>query len=157
MKINWKTLFICLLIPLAVGAIAGFFTKDAMDTYNTIQKPSINPPSSIFPVVWSILYILMGISSYLVVTSDATYQQKEAALRIYALQLGVNFLWPFLFFNMSAYFLAFLWLVILWFLILAMILSFSSISKLAAVLQLPYLLWVSFAGYLNYMIYQLNK
>lgn len=157
MKIKWKVLIINLLIPLVVGGVAGILTRGGMETYNNINKPPITPPSILFPIVWTILYILMGISSYLIATSNATQKQKEEALRIYALQLGVNFLWSFIFFNMGAYLLAFVWLVILWALIFAMILSFYPISKTAALLQIPYLLWVTFAGYLNWMIYQLNK
>ncbi len=157
MKIKWKALLINLLIPLAVGGISAFLSAGNMELYNTIEKPSITPPASIFPVVWTILYILMGISSYLIFSSDASLTEKEEALRIYSLQLGVNFLWSFIFFNMGNYLLAFVWLVILWLLIIAMILAYYPISKKAALLQIPYLLWVTFAGYLNWMIYIMNK
>lgn len=157
MKIKWKALIINLLIPLAVGLLSGYLSREGMDNYNNIIKPPWTPPALVFPIVWTILYILMGISSYLIFASNATQSQKEEALRIYVLQLGVNFLWSFIFFNMGSYLLAFVWLVLLWGLILAMIMSFYSISKLAAILQIPYLIWVTIAGVLNWMIYQLNK
>ncbi len=157
MKIRWKALAINIIVPLAVGAISGLLTREGMQNFSNIIKPAITPPSYVIPIIWTVLYILMGISTYLIYASDASLLQKEEALRIYALQLGVNFLWSFIFFNMSAYLLAFVWLVLLWGLIIAMILAYYPISKCAALLQIPYLLWVTFAGYLTFMIYQLNK
>ncbi|MCI5640432.1 MAG: tryptophan-rich sensory protein, partial [Lachnospiraceae bacterium] len=110
----------------------------------------------LFPVVWTILYILMGISSYLITHSDSQVD-KTNALTLYTLQLGANFLWSILFFGMGWYFFSFLWLCLLWVLILATILSFQKISPRAAWLLVPYLLWVTFAGYLNLGIALLNK
>lgn len=153
MNIQWKKLTVCIAIPLAVGGISAFFTRDSMNMFEMLNKPALSPPGWLFPIVWTILYILMGIASYLVVTSQ---KPNRGALTVYAVQLAFNFIWPFLFFNMEMYLPAFAWIVILWLLILATTLLFGRISKLAGYLFVPYLLWVAFAGYLNFAIYLLN-
>ena len=117
------------------------------------NKPPLSPPGWLFPVVWTILYILMGIASYLVLTSG---KPNQTALTIYGVQLFFNFFWSILFFNMQSYLFAFIWLVILWLLIFATSILFHQISKLSGYLILPYLLWVTFAGYWNFSIYLLN-
>ncbi|MDP4120720.1 MAG: TspO/MBR family protein [Bacillota bacterium] len=157
MKIKWKSLVISLIIPLIVGGISGFLSSGSMEKFNNLNKPALSPPSLIFPIVWTALYLLMGISAYLIFTSSAPQKQKTIALKIYALQLAVNFLWSIIFFNFSAYLFAFIWLILLWVLILIMIKLFYQISKPAALLQLPYFLWVTFAGWLNLMVYLLNR
>ena len=154
MKKNFKSLIIALLIPLAVGAIAGFSTMDAMEKYSQFVQPPLSPPPILFPIVWTILYILMGIGSYLVYESDC--ENKESALLVYAVQLAVNFVWPFLFFELNAFLISFLWLLLLWGLVIVTIVRFSSCNKLAGYLQIPYLLWLTFAGYLNFGVYLLN-
>lgn len=154
-QIKWKPLIICLLIPLAVGGLSALLTMGSMEIYGGLKQPPLSPPGFLFPIVWSILFILMGISSYLVYVSDN--KNKTKALIIYAVQLVFNFFWTIIFFNMQSYLFAFIWLVILWILIIAMIVSFWKISKPAALLQIPYLLWVTFAGYLNLGVYLLNK
>ena len=156
MKINRKTLFICIAIPLIAGGVAGFISKNSMSAFAALNKPPLSPPGWLFPVVWTILYLLMGIASYLILTSDAPQKDIGNALKLYGLQLFFNFLWPFLFFQLELYFFAFIWLVALWLLILATIISFSRISKPTAYLMVPYLLWVTFAGYLNLGIAILN-
>ena len=109
-------------------------------------------------MVWTILYALLGISSYLVWTAtDASQGEKQRALRTYAIQLVVNFLWSFLFFGLEWYLAAFFWLLLLWYLILTMIRQFAAISPLAAKLNIPYRIWVTFAGYLNLGIWWLNR
>jgi len=118
------------------------------------NKPAFNPPAFLFPIVWTILYILMGISSYIIYSSDN--QNKGKALTIYAIQLFFNFFWSIIFFGSSQYLLAFVWLVILIILIIVMIYKFYTIEPMAAYLQIPYLLWCLFAAYLNFMIYRLN-
>ena len=152
---NKKALIVSILIPLGVGALSGFLARNSMDVYEKLVQPPLSPPSWVFPVVWTILYILMGISAYLVYTTDSLY--RKSSLKIYAAQLVVNFFWSILFFNLEMYLFAFLWLLLLLVLILFMIFSFSRVSKTAAYLQIPYLLWVMFAGYLNLGIYLLNK
>lgn len=156
MKNNWKALIVSILIPLGVGALAAFLTGGNMEIFDTIQKPPLSPPGWLFPVVWTILYTLMGVSSYLVYTSNAPKEKIRGALTLYGLQLAVNFFWSIIFFNLRAYLFAFYWLVLLWVLIILTIISFWKISKPAAILLIPYILWVTFAGYLNYAIYLLN-
>lgn len=154
-QIKWKPLIISLLIPLAVGGLSALLTMQSMEIYGNLNQPPLSPPGFLFPIVWAVLFILMGISSYLIYVSDN--QNKKRALTIYAVQLFFNFVWSLIFFNMQAYLFAFIWLVILWLLIIAMIVSFWKISKPAALLQIPYLLWVTFAGYLNLEIFLLNR
>ena len=149
------SLFIlCILIPLAVGGLSAYLTRDAMN-YNQIVKPDFAPPSIVFPIVWTILYVLMGISSYIIVTTDN--DRKQSALNWYAIQLLFNFVWSIIFFNLQNYLFAFLWLMGLIVCICIMIVKFYKISPMAAYLQIPYLLWCVFAAYLNFSIYLLNK
>lgn len=153
MKIKIKSgLITAILIPLAVGVLSSLFSGTM--AYSTFNKPSFSPPAYIFPIVWTILYILMGISSYLIYSSNDTGKQK--ALITYVLQLVFNFFWSIFFFGFSQYLFAFLWLIALILLIIIMIYQFYKISPLAAYLQIPYLLWCLFAAYLNYCIYMLN-
>lgn len=148
---NWKKLIICILIPIGVGFLCSIFID--MNSFDALEKP-FDIPKIIFPIVWSILYLLMGISSYLVLMSKNIF--KDEALLVYGVQLIVNLIWPFIFFNMGAFLFAFIWLILLIFLVIVMIIKFYSVDKRAAYLQIPYLLWLFFAGYLNFMIYYLN-
>lgn len=157
MRINVKKLLICIAIPLLVGIVSGLISRSGMETFNQITKPPLSPPAILFPIVWSILYTLMGIASYLIAVSDADKTLKDNALTSYGLQLIVNFFWSIFFFNFGWYLFSFLWLVLLWVLILNCIFLFYEINKTAAYLMIPYLLWVTFAGYLNLAIYFLNK
>lgn len=154
MKIQWKRLLVYLAIPLGVGALAGILTKDSMMQFSLLNKPPLSPPGWLFPVVWTILFLLMGFASYLVSRTDSA--QKRPALILYAIQLTVNFFWSIFFFNFEWYLFSFFWLVLLWVLILLTIRTFRRISPTAAILLIPYLLWVTFAGYLNLAIYFLN-
>ena len=154
MKKQWKTLILCIVLPLAVGGLSALLTRNSMQTFDLIEKPRLAPPGWLFPVAWTILYILMGIASYLVIASG---KPNRAALITYGLQLIFNFFWSIIFFNLNLYLFAFIWLVILWFLILITIIQFYQISELAGYLMIPYLLWVTFAGYLNLSIYLLNQ
>ena len=136
-----------------MGGASAFFTRDGMQTFQTLNKPALAPPGWLFPVVWTLLYALMGIASYLVLTSD---KANRFALTIYAVQLIFNFFWSIIFFNLERYLFAFVWLVLLWILIFITTVLFYRISKPAGYLMIPYLLWVTFAGYLNLFIYLLN-
>lgn len=156
MKKNVKLLILCIGIPLAIGALSGWITKDSMETFGSLQKPPLSPPGVLFPIVWSILYVLMGISSYLIQTSDSNKEKRINALVIYGLQLAVNFFWSIWFFSFQWYLFSFIWLVLLWVLIYQTMQAFYEISRKAAYLFIPYLLWVTFAGYLNLGIYLLN-
>lgn len=156
MKLDKRLLAVCIAIPLLVGAVASLLTGGGMEVFATVEKPPLSPPGWLFPVVWTILYTLMGISSYLILTSDADESAKEGAIRVYGLQLLVNFLWPTFFFNFRWYGFSFFWLLLLWFLVVVMILRFWKINKLAAYMNIPYLIWLTFAAYLNWGIWRLN-
>ena len=155
-KSKIKTYAISIAISLITGGLSALFTNMGMDSYRAAEKPALTPAEIVFPIVWTILFILMGISAARVWLSPDS-KQKAQGLRVYCLQLVFNFIWSILFFNLQAYGFAFIWLIILWVLILLMIISFSRSDKLAAYLQIPYLLWVTFAAYLNFMVWMLNK
>ena len=157
MKINKPLLILCIAIPLLVGVVSALLSGGGMEVFASVNKPPLAPPAWLFPVAWTILYTLMGISSYLVLTSEASAEAIQEAMNIYTLQLLVNFLWPTFFFNFKWYLFAFFWLVLLWLLVLLMIWKFKDISKLAALLNIPYLIWLTFAGYLNFSIWLLNR
>ena len=146
-------LIISILIPLAVGSLSSLLSR-SMTTYSSISKPDFTPPSYVFPIVWTILYVLMGISSYIIYDSDNP--AKGRALKIYMLQLFFNFCWSIIFFRFNLYLFALIWLVVLIALICLMIKEFYKISPLAAYLQIPYLLWCVFAALLNFFIYKMN-
>lgn len=153
MKIQWKKPVLCIAIPLAVGGLSALLTRDGMQAFQMLNKPALSPPGWLFPVVWTILYVLMGIASYLVLTSGRPHR---SALTVYGIQLVFNFFWSIIFFNLEAYLFSFIWLVVLWLLILMTMLRFFRISRPAGYMLLPYLLWVTFAGYLNLYIYLFN-
>ena len=155
LQINWKKLIISLLIPLAVGGLAAFLTRSDMEVYATLNQPPLSPPGWLFPVVWGILFILMGISAAIIYLSESP--QRTRALKVYTLQLIVNFFWSILFFNLEARLFAFFWLLLLLSLVLLMFVLFKRISPTAAYLQIPYILWLLFAAYLNGAIYLLNR
>ncbi len=156
MKINLKTLLVCVAIPLLVGLVSGLLSRGGMEQFAVLNKPPLSPPGILFPIVWTILYTLMGVASYLVFASEKNNQDVKDALTVYAAQLIVNFFWSLIFFNLEWYLFAFFWLILLWVLIFYTIRLFYPVSKTAAYLMIPYLLWVTFAGYLNLGIYLLN-
>ena len=134
-QIRWKPYLLFLLLTEAVGALAGFLTRRGVQNYHSVPKSALTPPDWVFPVVWAILSLLMAIG----------------------VQLAANFLWSLVFFNLQAFGFAFFWLIVLWVLILIMTLLFARVDRIAAWLQLPYLLWVIFAGYLNCLTWLLNR
>lgn len=152
-----KPYVISVLISIATGGLSAFFTRNNMDIYNEVSTPPLSPPSILFPIVWSILYILMGVSAAMIYNTKDTSDSKARALFVYAVSLFVNFCWSIFFFNMRLFLFSFLWLIILWILILKTILDYSKLNRVAAYLQIPYLLWVTFAGYLNFGIWFLNR
>ena len=156
MKINWKLLIVCVVIPLAAGFLSSLITRGGMEVFASIRKPPLSPPAGLFPVVWTILYTLMGISSYLVLTSGGSREDVQNALSVYAYQLLVNILWPVFFFNFQWFFFSLIWLVLLVLLVAAMIREFYRLSKSAAYLNIPYLVWLLFAGYLNFTIWWIS-
>ena len=151
------SLLVCLFIPLAIGGLSGFFTSSAINTwYVTLNKPSFNPPNYLFAPVWTTLFTLMGISLFMIWSSAKGYRRNNALL-IFTIQIILNFIWSFLFFNYESPGLALIEIAMLWTSILLMIKYFGRISRIAAALQVPYLLWVSFASILNTAIWYLNK
>ena len=155
MKIQWNKLLKSIAIPLAIGGVSALISMKAMESFADLNQPPLSPPAWLFPVVWSILYVLMGISAYIVSISDKPAREKTA-LTVYYVQLFFNFLWSILFFNLKAYLFAFIWLVILFVLIIVTAYLFYGINKKAGYLMIPYILWVCFAGYLNFAIFLLN-
>ena len=149
-------LILCILLPLLVGAISGIATASGVnDWFLTINKPSFNPPNYVFAPVWTMLYILMGISLFMVLQTSSS-KQKKYALTIFFVQLVLNFCWSFLFFKYHLIGVAFIDIILIWLSIICMIYFFYQINKGAAYLQVPYLLWVSFASILNGAIWYLN-
>jgi len=143
-----KKLAINILVPLLIGGIVGFIIMPFMD-YKSLEQPLLSPPSILFPIIWTILYILMGVSAYLI-------SKKDNIPLIYYVQLGVNALWSIIFFVFKLRLFAFIWIILLIILVVKMIFAFYKIDKKAAYLQIPYLLWIVFASYLNLGIYLLN-
>lgn len=156
MGFQGKKLAWCLGIPLAVGAVAGWLTAGAMEKFQALAQPPLSPPGWLFPVVWTVLYLLMGYASYRVAVSAGDKEEIDRALGIYGLQLAGNGIWPLLFFNVQWFAGALLWILGLWGLILWTIRRFLAVDKRAGMLLLPYWLWVSFAAYLNWGVYRLN-
>ena len=152
---NIKKRLISWAIPLAVGGLATLLSG-GMDTYRVINQPPLSPPGWVFPLVWTVLYVLMGEAAYRVLTSKADKEQVKNALIAYGVQLFLNFLWPLFFFGGQMYLTAFIILVVLWIAILITTRRFSKIDETAGDLLLPYLLWVTFASYLNIGVFLLN-
>lgn len=149
-----KTLIISIAIPLLIGVVSGFLTMNSMNTYKELLLPKYAPPGYLFPIVWTILYILMGIASYLVYQSND--EDKNKVLLLYGMQLVMNFIWPILFFNLHAYLLSTVWLLLLFALVIIVTYLFFKINHIAGYLMIPYVLWLSFALYLNFNIFLLN-
>lgn len=156
-KSTWKTYAFWIVLAEAVGALSGWLTRKGVKVYNaTVKQPPLSPPSMVFPIVWGILFALMGIGAariYLAPASDA----RSRSLLLFLVQLAFNFFWSIIFFNLQAFGVACLWLIVLWVLILLMILSFRKVDRPAAWLQVPYLLWVTFAAHLNFGVWLLNR
>ena len=153
--IKLKPLAVSLFIALGTGGFSALLTQAAMERYRELEQPPLSPPGWVFPVVWTILYFLMGIAAYRVYISGN--DDTKQALLIYGAQLLVNALWPLLFFRLDAYFFSFIWLLLLFDLVLLTARCFSMIDQIAGKLLIPYLIWLVFAGYLNlaYLIHNL--
>ena len=142
MKKKTKTLLTCLAVPLGVGAVSGFLTQGSMNTFEKLKQPPLTPPGWVFPVVWTGLFAMMGTASYLVAITPKTEERKKAL--------------TLFFFNAGWYLFAFAWLLFLWYLVYLCTKAFSEISRTAGYLMIPYLVWLTFAGYLNFFIFLLN-
>ncbi len=150
-----SNLIIAVLIPIAVGAVSALLSRKGIKTYMNFNQPHFSPPAVVFPIVWTILYILMGISSYIIYISASP--KRKTALGLYALQLAMNFCWSIIFFAFLMFLPAFIWLALMTGVIIAMIAVFKGISRAAAYINIPYLLWCCFALYLNWGAYILNR
>ena len=153
---KWKVYGFWILLAEAAGALSGWLSREGTAAFSeTVTQPPLSPPGILFPIVWGILYLLMGISAARIYQSPPSLSRSRG-LNLWIIQLVVNFFWSPIFFNAQAYGFALLWLLLLWILVLLMILSFRKIDPLAAWLQLPYLLWLTFAAYLNAGVWYLN-
>lgn len=156
-KHAWKSYVFWIILAELVGGLSGWLTRESTEIYRAaITKPPLSPPGVVFPIVWVILFALMGVGGARICLAPASAVRSRSLL-IFLAQLAVNFFWSIIFFNLQAFGFAFLWLLLLWVLILRMILSFRMVDKTAARLQIPYLLWVTFAAYLNFGVWLLNR
>lgn len=156
MKSERKMLLPCLALPLAVSALSTLLTGGAGNGYASCELPPLAPPGWVFPVVRTLLCLLMGLSSYLALRVRAPQQEKRSAAWLYLAQLAVSLIWPILFFRLGWRLFAFFWLMLLWLLALLTQNAFSRLLRTAGYLLLPQLLWVAFSGYLNLTVWMLN-
>ena len=159
-KIKYLKLIILIILPLLVGFVSSLITKNAMLVFNSVKKPPLSPPGILFPIVWSILYIMMGISNYLVVICNKTDENivklRKKCIIIYIIQLIFNFFWSIIFFRCSQYGFALVWLLMLLILVVVLMINSKKISKTSAYLLIPYIVWMIFATYLNAGVWVLN-
>ncbi len=154
---KYKPYIISVVIALLVGALSALVTKGSMDIYATLRQPPLSPPSWLFPVVWTVLFVLMGIGAGGVYEKGKENPDTiKRPLTIYAVNLGVNFLWSIIFFNLRAFLFSLVWLIFLVAIIVYMIAEFKKVCMWCGNLQIPYLIWCLFALYLNIGIYILN-
>ena len=151
-----KALIANLAIPLAVGGAAAWLTRGAMAHYGAIVRPAGSPPAAAFPIVWTGLYVLMGIGAYRLWIQEPS-ETRRASLNFYAVSLALNFLWPVVFFCTQAYLPALLVLLALLGMVIAWVVTLSRLDRTAARLQLPYILWLAYAAYLNAGVWLLNR
>lgn len=157
MKIKKDELAIAILLPLAVGSAASYLTRDGMGLYGCMTLPPLSPPGWVFPVVWTVLYILMGIASYRIYRLGLEDYDVGKALFLYLIQLAMNFVWPFLFFHFSLYLVSFVGVLLLTFVGIYTVYLFKKLDRTAAYMMIPYVIWLLFAAYLNFGVYFLNK
>ncbi len=156
MQKNWKTYALWIGLAEGVGGLAGLLTREGEKLYQqTAVKPPLNPPPVVFPIVWSILYALMGLGAARVSMTEPS-ESRSRGLNLFVVQLAMNFAWSLLFFNFEAYGLSLVWLMILWVLIAWMALEFDKADRAAGWLQVPYLAWVGFAIFLNFWVWRFN-
>ncbi len=152
-KIHIGKLLGCIALPLFVGGASYFLIRNNINIFDSINKPPLTPPRIVFPIAWTILYLLMGIASYLALDD---FKQNKNGFIFYLAQLVFNFFWSIIFFNYKQYLLAYIWIILLWALIVLTFVYFYKQNKTAGILLIPYILWVTFASYLNLAIYLLN-
>ncbi len=152
MKKSTKSYIFFIALSLGIGALSAFLTRNNMNIFDTVTKPPLAPPAWAFPVVWSVLYILMGISAARVYLREP----QTDALTVFAINLALNFFWSIIFFNLRAFGFAFIWLLLLLAVVIIMTVKFFRVEKLAGYLQIPYIIWLILAGYLNLFIFLAN-
>lgn len=158
MKKQIRIYIISVLVSLGVGVLSALLTRGNMNIYEEVITPPLSPPAFLFPVVWTVLYVFMGISAAMVLTTrTSSLVKRKNALTVYGLSLFFNFFWSIIFFNLRAFLFSFVWLVVLLALIILTIVKYFKINRTAAYLQIPYAVWVAFAGYLNLGIFILNS
>lgn len=151
-KFSLPKLIFCIFIPIFTGLVSSFLNKNSMEIYTLLILPNFAPPDFVFPVVWILLYLLLGIGLYLIIER----RNNSKALTLFVAQLFINFLWPFIFFKYNLILIALLVHLLLLIIVIFMTINFFKVSKLAGILQFPYLIWLFFAGYLNYFIVLFN-
>lgn len=142
--------------PLLIGICSSILTRDMMVEYGTLSKPPLSPPTIVFPIAWTILYLLMGIASAIIYSKEEYSNNRSTGLTLHVVQLILNFFWSIIFFNMGQYYFAFIWLVILWLVVFSMMMNYKKISQTAFFLNVPYIVWLTFAGYLNLAVAIMN-
>lgn len=155
-KIDIKAAVISVGVTAVAAVAAAVFSAPSNDVIDSIRKPPLMPPSVLFPIVWSVLYVLMAVGAYIILTADAPIGKKNTALTVYGISLLLNIAWTLVFFTQVKFLPAFFIIIGLWFSVFLTIILYYRVNPLAAYLQVPYLLWVTFAAWLNYMIFMLN-
>lgn len=155
-KVKWDVLLAALLIPLFVGVFSAYLTNEDMKLYGSFNHPVLAPPAWVFPIVWTILYVMMGVASYLVYMADAGRDEKNKALQFYAGQLAMNLFWSTLFFTYKRYLLSLIWLLIMWVMVMICAARFLRIRRAAGIMMGVLFLWTTFAAYLNLAYYVMS-
>ncbi len=155
MSSKYKPFILWTVITFIFAGLGGIVTYFGMPAFESANQPALTPPSFIFPIVWGILFLLMAVGASIITKSNN--QNRSSALFLYVIQLIANFLWCVFFFGFHSYLLAFIWLICLWTLVLFMMISFYKINHIAGLIQIPYLIWLTFAAYLNFMVWFLNR
>ncbi len=156
-KISLFKLIMALLVPLLVGGLSAALTAKGMADYGSMSKPPLAPPAWVFPVAWTVLYLMMGLADYLAWVAEADNLCKGRAMALYWIQLAMNFMWSIVFFNLKWRLPAFIWLIGMWIIVILCAINFGKLDKRAGWLMVPYILWLTFAAYLNMGAYILNS
>ena len=156
-KIYFIPLLINLIISVGGGALVGYLNKNSFEVYKNLEKPFFSPPAIVFPIVWTILYILMGIAAYRIYMKNKIKGLNSDGYFYYIIQLICNFTWTFIFFTFRLYGLSFLWIIVIITLVIIVTFKFLRVDKIATLLMIPYIIWLAFAGVLNYFVWMLNE
>lgn len=156
-KLNIVTLIISLAIPILVGLLSSSLSSDGMANYGMMNKPPASPPAIVFPIAWTLLYLMMGLASYYIYNSTLDNKLRSFLLILYVVQLAMNFMWSIVFFNWHMYLFAYIWLIVMLLLVIVLAFKAFTLSKTATLLLIPYILWLTFASYLNLGAFLLNR